>query len=74
MVVCMSARERRIEAEAAALWRELYDEPAPASADAHELLDAMLRRLPAVDYERLSSPHLRRGNLTFPKRRARSAS
>jgi hypothetical protein len=74
MVDCMSARERRIEAEADALWRELYNEPAPSTADAHELLDVMLRRLPAVEYERINSPYLRRSNLTFPKRKARSNS
>jgi hypothetical protein len=70
----MSARKRRIEAEAAALWRELYGEPAPATEDGCELLDMMLRRLPAVDYERLNSPHLRRSALTFPKHRTRSSS
>ena len=64
----MSARQQRIDAEAEALWRELYDEAPPADADGSEVLDAMLRRLPAVDYEQLSSPHLRRNSLTFPKR------
>ena len=57
-----------IKAEAAALWRELYNEPAPALADGGEMLDLMLRRLPPAGYERIASPHLRRGGLTFPKR------
>ena len=64
----MSARKTRIKAEAAALWRELYDEPAPATADGGEMLEIMLRRLPAIDYDRLASPYLRRGALTYPKR------
>lgn len=64
----MSARKMRIKAEAAALWRELYDEPAPAAADGGEMLDLMLRRLPAAGYDRLASPFLRRDALTFPKR------
>jgi hypothetical protein len=64
----MSARQTRIKAEAASLWRELYDEPAPASADGGEMIDLMLRRLPQAGYDRLASPHLRRGALTFPKR------
>jgi hypothetical protein len=67
-VAAMSAREERIEAEAAALWRELYREPAPATADGREMLEEMLRRLPPAEYERLASPHLRRGGLSFPKR------
>ena len=65
----MSARETRSKAEAAALWRELYQEPPPALADGAELLDLMLRRLPSVGYERLSSPFLRRSALAWPKRR-----
>lgn len=68
----MSARKTRIQAEATALWRELCDEPAPAGADGGDMLEMMLRRLPAVGYERLATPHLRRGALTFPKRPAES--
>ena len=64
----MSARQTRIKAEADALWRELCDEPAPAAAEGGEMLDLLLRGLPAVDYERLASPHLRRSELSFPKR------
>ena len=64
----MSARDTRIKAEAAALWRELYDDPAPPLSDGGEMLDIMLRCVPAVGYERIASPFLRRGALTFPKR------
>ena len=64
----MTSREERVEAEAAALWRELYDEPAPAMANGGELQDLMLRRLPPAAYERLASPYLRRSALSFPKR------
>lgn len=64
----MSTREERIETEAVALWRELYDEPPPALHDPGEMLELMLRRLPEADYERLNSPFLRRSALTWPKR------
>lgn len=64
----MSTREQRIEAEATALWRELYDEPPPARANGGEMLELMLSRLPPASYERLNSPHLRRSTLSWPKR------
>jgi hypothetical protein len=64
----MPTREQRIEAEAADLWRELYDEPPPSVEDAGDMLELMLSRLPTVDYERLASPFLRRGGLSFPRR------
>lgn len=64
----MSTREDRIEAEAAALWRELYDEAPPGRGDGGEMLDLMLRRLPALGYDRLNSPLLRRAGVSWPKR------
>ncbi len=67
----MSARDQRIEAEAAALWRELYHEAPPAEAEGGEMLDLMLRRLPAVSYDRLNSPFLRRSAMSWPKRSGR---
>ena len=67
----MSSRKHRVQAEASALWRELYDEPPPARVDGSEMLDMMLKRLPATSYERLNSPYLRRGAVSWPKRRAR---
>lgn len=68
----MSSRATRIEAEAAALWRELYDEAPPIEADGADMLDLMLRRLPPVTYERLSSPYLGRSAMSWPKRAARA--
>ena len=68
MVFAMTSREQRIEAEAAALWRELYDEAPPARIEACEMLDLMLRRLPSAEYDRLNSPHLRHRGLSWPKR------
>jgi len=66
----MSSRQKRIEAEAVALWRELYNEvPPPPATGAGDILDLMLRRLPDVSYERLNSPYLRRGAMAWPKRR-----
>jgi hypothetical protein len=63
------SREKRIEAEAQALWRELYDEPAPALADGGEMLELMLTRLPDVSYDRMASPFLRRSVIAGPRRR-----
>jgi len=64
----MSTRAARIEAEAAALWRELYGDSPPAEADAAEMLDIMLQRMPAITYDRLSSPHMHRSAVSWPKR------
>jgi len=64
----MSTRAARIEAEATALWRELYGESPPADADAGEMLKIMLQRLPAISYERLNSPHMHRSGVSWPKR------
>jgi len=69
----MSTRAARIEAEAVALWRELYGEAPPAEADAGEMLDIMLRRMPAISYDRLNSPHMHRSAVSWPKRSSRSS-
>ena len=66
----MRARDKAITAEAAALWRELYHEEPPARTHGAALLDLMLKRLPPTAYDRLNSPHLRRGALSWPKRSA----
>lgn len=63
----MSSRKQRVEAEAVALWRELYDE-APPDLDGHDMLDMMLKRLPPASYDRLNSPHLHRSGVSWPKR------
>jgi hypothetical protein len=68
----MSSREERIDAEAAALWRELYDESPPDGAEGGEMIDLMLSRLPALGYERMRRPFLR--PLTWPKRRPKTES
>lgn len=68
----MTAREKRIAAEAAALWRELYQEDPPARADGAEMIERMLDRLPPVAYDRLNTPHLRRGAMSWPKRSGRA--
>ena len=68
----MSTRDQRIRAEAKALWRELYDEAPPASAEGCAMLEQMLSRLPEVPYTRLKSPHLRRGaGVSWPKTKRR---
>ena len=63
----MPGRDEKIYQEAAALWRQLYGEPPPAVADGKVMLDLILGELPDAEYERLSTPHLRRSNITFPK-------
>jgi hypothetical protein len=68
----MSARDKRIRAEATALWRELYHEDPPPRMDAAQILELMLSRLPpATRYEQLASPHLRRSAMSWPRRPAR---
>ena len=67
----MSSRKQRIKAEAASLWRELYDETPPASAEGTDMLEIMLERLPPASYDRLSSPYLRQSALSWPKRGSR---
>jgi len=64
----MASRDQRVYQEAAELWRELYGEPPPKGADGRAVLEALLKRQDALNYERLNSPHLRRGGLTYPKR------
>jgi len=60
-------RDQRIYEEAAALWRQLYGEPPPQEADGSLVLDLLLTKLPDADYGRLVTPHLRPGNITFPR-------
>ena len=67
----MPARDQRIKAEAAALWRELYHEEPPERVGGAKLLEIMLGRLPpAGRYDRLKSPHLRSAAMSWPKRSA----
>lgn len=64
----MDGRDKKIEAEAAALWRQLHGEPPPAGVEGAEILDLILGRLPDPGYERLATPHLRPAAIVFPKR------
>lgn len=64
----MPERDDRIRQEAAALWRNLYGEPPPADADGAALLGLILGGMPAADYDRLSTPHLRPAAIVFPNR------
>lgn len=63
----MTGREDRIRAEATALWREVFGEPAPSGVDGTEILDAIMRGLPELSYERMTSPHLRRSAMTWAR-------
>lgn len=67
----MSSRKQRVKTEAAALWRQLYDETPPDSMDGADMLDMMLERLPPASYERLNSPYLRRAAVSWPRRSVR---
>jgi hypothetical protein len=64
----MSARDRRIEAEARGLWAATHDGPPPA-VDASTLLDLIVRDSGRLDYDRLHSPHLRPGLVMGGRRR-----
>jgi len=52
-------RDERVQAEATALWRELFGEPPPIRADGAMMLDAIMKSLPEKSYDRLASPYLR---------------
>lgn len=60
-------RDERIYEEAAALWRQLYGEPPPATLDGPAILGLIVGGLPDPDYSRLTTPHLRPANITLPK-------
>ena len=55
----MTDRDQRLEDEVAALWREVVGKPPPEQADASLMLDALLKGMPEMAYDRLSSPYLR---------------
>jgi len=62
----MESREQRIYEEAAALWRELFDESPPVRADGPRLLEIITRRLEDPPYRRLRSPFLRPSTIVGP--------
>jgi hypothetical protein len=62
-----SNRDRQVQAEATALWRELFGEPPPIQADGGMMLDIIMRSLPDLGYERLNSPHLRPSQIAAPR-------
>jgi hypothetical protein len=62
----MENREQRIYDEAAALWREVFQEPPPARADGPTLLAIISRSLGDTSYERLRSPFLRPSTIAGP--------
>ena len=63
----MTSREDRLHAEVSALWRELYGDQQPVAADAGQTLDLVLKGLPEVAYERLSSPYLQGAAFTWAR-------
>ncbi len=62
-----SERDARVQAEAAALWRELFGEPPPIRAEGSMMLDAIMQSLPAKGYDRLCSPYLRPSQIAHPR-------
>lgn len=62
----MASREQRIYEEAAALWREVFNEPPPARTNGSAMLEIITRRLGDVTYDRLRSPHLRPSTIAGP--------
>jgi len=70
----MDARDIRIQEEAAALWRALFNEPPPVRADGSMMLDIITRNLSEVSYDRLRSPYLRPATIAGPAQpKARAA-
>ena len=68
----MTSRDERIFEEAAALWRELFREPAPAGLGGRELLELIAHNLPDPNYyDRIRSPYLRPSTITMRPRRTR---
>jgi hypothetical protein len=62
----METREQRIYEEAAALWRELFDEPPPGRTDGLRLLEMITHNLEDPSYKRLRSPFLRPSTIVGP--------
>jgi len=62
----MASREQRIYEEAAALWREVFNEPPPPRAGGAEMLEIITRSLGDLSYRRLRSPHLRPSTIVGP--------
>lgn len=59
-------RDDRIYEEAAALWRQMSDQPVPDASGA-ELLGMIVGGLHEAEYNRLASPQLRPANITMPR-------
>jgi hypothetical protein len=63
----MGGRRRRIDEEAAELWRSLHDGPPPEGLDGPDLIAAALKDVGIANYNRLANPWLRDRNLVWPK-------
>jgi hypothetical protein len=63
----MNGRDYRVYEEAAALWRQLFDEPPPVRADGGMILDMITKSLPERSYDRLASPYLRPSQIAGPR-------
>ena len=61
------SREDRLKAEALSLWQAMSSEPPPRGLQGESLLQAAMSLKPAVDYDRLHSPHLRESQITRPR-------
>jgi hypothetical protein len=62
----MASREQRIYEEAAALWREIFDEPPPPRVGGTAMLEIITRSLGDISYNRMRSPHLRPSTIVGP--------
>jgi hypothetical protein len=70
----MASREQRIYQEAAALWREIFDEPPPQRVGGVAMLEIITRSLGDISYNRMRSPHLRPSTIAGPHQpKARNA-
>jgi hypothetical protein len=70
----MASREQRIYEEAAALWREIFDEPPPRRVGGAAMLEIITRSLGDISDHRMRSPHLRPSTIVGPHQpKARNA-
>lgn len=63
----MKGRDDRIFEEAAELWQELFGEPPPVRTEPGVMLDIIMRSLPEMRYDRMSSPFLRPSQISHPR-------
>ena len=62
----MPVRSDQLHEEASALWLDLFGEPPPPEIYGAQLLEAIMSRLPALSYSRLTNA-AERAEIVFPQ-------